>query len=334
MRRREFIALGCAALVVGCRQLGAEDIEMRIGHADNVRSSKHQAFLLIKSRLETRSADSVTVSIFPSGQLGSERELVEQTQAGTVHVTCVSNGTLVPFASAFALLDIPFQFDSYADARRILNGAPGRELLASLDDGPLIGLGFWLQGYRHLTTRSRRVATVDDMRGLKIRTMQAPLHVLAFEALGATPVPMAWSEVYSALQQGVIDGQENPLSVIYDEQLFRVQANISLTGHILDPMPVIANREWFENLRSNLREQVRETFAAATESQWGFAEQAESQYLELLHGRTEMQITQLTAEARGQFRDLTQRAVVARVRQQLGDAVVSRWMGAVGNASA
>ncbi|HYE29071.1 MAG TPA: TRAP transporter substrate-binding protein [Allosphingosinicella sp.] len=326
MRRREFLLLAAAAAVGACERRAPTANSVRIGHADNIRHSKHLAFVRAQEQLHRGGFE---VSIFPGGQLGSERELIEQTQRGVIQITSISNGTLVPFVQRFALLDIPFQFTSYAQARSILDGDQGSQLLRSLEAAGLIGLGFWIQGFRHLTTRSRLVRDLPDLRGLKIRTMQAPLHVLAFQAMGAIPVPMAWSEVYPALEQGVIDGQENPLAVIYDEQLFRVQRHVTLTGHILDPMPVVANKAWLDGLPAERRQAVQSAFSAAMSYQWQLAEQAETQYLARLRSETRMSIIELDDSARERFRTAAQPRVLQRVREELGDRVVSSWMTAM-----
>lgn len=315
------IALGLA----GCSDSVTSSAEVRIGHADTLQHSKHQAFLTFEHEV----GPDFQVEIFPNGQLGSEREMIEQVQSGVLQVTSVSNGTLVPFAPEFQVLDIPFQFENYAQAKRVLSGDAGDQLLASLGDRGLVGLGFWVQGYRQLTTGDTAVRSVDDIAGLQIRTMQAPLHVEAFRALGASPTPMAWGEVYSALEQGVIDGQENPVAIVYDLQLYRVQDYVTLTAHVLDPMPVVANKEWFDNLTPTMQDELRSAIQIATDRQWELAEAAEVEGLRALREDTEINIIELSEEERAAFRARAQHAVVEVVSASLGEQATNDWMAAV-----
>lgn len=182
---------------------------------------------------------------FPSSALGGERELLEGIQLGTVEAGIVSTGTLSNFVPEVGVTDIPFLFRDSAHARSVLDGRIGQDILKKFESRGMIALAWGEQGFRHVTTGKRAVEKPDDLKGLKIRTMENPVHITAFRALGASPTPMAWPEVVGALQQGTIDGQENPLSVIVSAKLPQVQKYLSLTGHVYSPaVLVVSPRLW------------------------------------------------------------------------------------------
>ena len=189
-----------------------------------------------------RPATSSTFTHFPSSGLGGEREVIEGLQIGTVEATIVSSGTLANFVPDTGVFDIPFLFRDLEHARAVLDGPIGQEILAKFDSVGLHGLAWGEQGFRHITNNRNPIETPADVEGLKIRTMENPVHLKAFNAMGAAPTPMAWPEVVSSLQQGVIDGQENPLSVIVSVKLDEVQEYLTLSGHVYSPAMLLVSR--------------------------------------------------------------------------------------------
>lgn len=172
---------------------------------------------------------------FPSSALGGERETLEGLQLGTVEATIVSSGVLSNFVPEAGVFDVPFLFRDFDHARAVLDGPIGTEMLAKFADHGLIALAWGEQGFRHITNNRGPIRTPADLQGLKLRTMENPVHIKAFQTLGASPTPMAWPEVISALEQGTIDGQENPLSVIVSSKLNDVQKHLTLSGHVYAP---------------------------------------------------------------------------------------------------
>ena len=185
---------------------------------------------------------------FPSSALGGERETVESLQLGTLEAVIVSSGTLSNFVPEVGVTDIPFLFRDLAHARSVLDGPIGQDLLKKFPARNLIALAWGEQGFRHLTNSRHAVEAPDDMKGLKIRTMENPVHIAAFKALGAAPTPMAWPEVIGALQQGTIDGQENPMSVIVSAKLAQVQKHLTLTGHVYSPAALMVSPKLWNSL--------------------------------------------------------------------------------------
>lgn len=200
------------------------------------------------AHVEKATNNAFKVQQFPSSALGGERELIEGLQLGTIEAILVSTGALSNFVPEVGVVDIPFLFRDTAHARKVFDGPIGQGLLDKFKQRGLIALAWGEQGFRHLSNNKLPVNTPADLKGLKIRTMENPVHLLAFRTLGAAPTPMAWPEVIGALQQGVIDGQENPLSVFVSAKLWQVQKNLTLTGHVYAPVALIVSPAFFNGL--------------------------------------------------------------------------------------
>jgi tripartite ATP-independent transporter DctP family solute receptor len=198
--------------------------------------------------VEKRTNGRYKVQTFYSGALGAERESVEGVQLGTLDLTLTSTGPLPNFVPDVAILDIPFLFRDYAHARAVLDGPIGQELLAKFPPKGMIGLAWAENGFRHMTNSKHPVNQPDDLRGLKMRTMENPIHIEAYRQFGILPTPMAFTEVFTALQQGTVDGQENPLSVITSAKLDQVQKYLSLTGHVYSPAIFLMNKAQWDKL--------------------------------------------------------------------------------------
>jgi tripartite ATP-independent transporter DctP family solute receptor len=198
--------------------------------------------------VEKRTGGRYKVQTFYSGALGAERESVEGVQLGTLDLTLTSTGPLPNFVPEVAILDIPFLFRDYAHARAVLDGTIGQELLAKFPPKGMVGLAWAENGFRHMTNSKHQVVQPDDLKGLKMRTMENPIHIEAYRQFGILPTPMAFSEVFTALQQGTVDGQENPLSVITSAKLDQVQKYLSLTGHVYSPAIFLMNKAQWDKL--------------------------------------------------------------------------------------
>lgn len=217
---------------------------------------------------------------FPSSALGGERETVEGLQLGTLEAVIVSSGTLSNFVPDVGVTDIPFLFRDLAHARSVLDGKIGQDLLAKFPARNLIALAWGEQGFRHLTNSRHAVQAPADMKGLKIRTMENPVHITAFKTLGAAPTPMAWPEVIGALQQGTIDGQENPMSVIVSARLAEVQQHLTLTGHVYSPAVLMVSPRLWNSLDDAGRNALREGAKAGVVAMRAFVDDVERKGVE------------------------------------------------------
>ena len=198
--------------------------------------------------VEARTNGRYKIQTFYAGALGAERESVEGVQLGTLDLTLTSTGPLPNIVPEVAILDIPFLFRDYAHARAVLDGPIGQELLQKFPPKGMVGLAWAENGFRHMTNSKRPVNAPEDLKGLKMRTMENPIHIEAYKQFGILPTPMAFTEVFTALQQGTVDGQENPLSVITAAKLDQVQKNLTLTGHVYSPAIILMNKAQWDKL--------------------------------------------------------------------------------------
>ncbi|MDR2442538.1 MAG: TRAP transporter substrate-binding protein [Deltaproteobacteria bacterium] len=198
--------------------------------------------------VKERTNGQITVDAFHSSQLGNERELIEALQLGTVDITIVSTAPLSGFTNEFLIYDLPFLFRDTATARRILDSPFGQKAFDSISDLGLVGLVYFENGFRHVTNSKLPAVNPADVNGLKIRTMENKIHMASFRVLGASPTPMAFGELYTALQQKTIDAEENPVPIIYTSKFYEVQKYCSLTGHFYAPTPFLISAATWERL--------------------------------------------------------------------------------------
>ncbi|MHA6643679.1 TRAP transporter substrate-binding protein [Mesorhizobium sp. A623] len=204
----------------------------------------------------------IEIRIQGGGALGGDREVIEGVQLGTVDMTVVSTSILVNFDPDFAIFDIPFLFRDFDHAEAVLNGPIGKELLDGLPEKGFVGLAFGGMGFRELTNSVRPVKTPEDVKGLKIRTQQNEMHIAVWRELGALPTPMAIPEVYTALQQGVVDGQENPVGAIINNRFGEVQKYLSLTDHAFTPLVLLTS----PSIYSSLSDDDKQVFVTAAKN--------------------------------------------------------------------
>jgi tripartite ATP-independent transporter DctP family solute receptor len=198
--------------------------------------------------VEKRTGGRYKVQTFYDGSLGGERESIEAVQLGTLDLTLTSSGPIPNFVPEAKILDVPFLFRDKPHARAVLDGPIGQQMLTKFDAKGFTALAWAENGFRHMTNNKRAVNTPDDLKGLKMRTMENPVHIAAYKGLGIITTPMAFPEVFTALQQGTVDGQENPLSVIMASKFDQVQKHLSLTGHVYSPCIFLMNKGLFDKL--------------------------------------------------------------------------------------
>jgi tripartite ATP-independent transporter DctP family solute receptor len=216
----------------------------------SVAQNSHQGVAIdtFAREVEKRTAGRYKIQTFYSGALGGERESIEAVQLGTQELAFSSTGPVPNFVPEARILDIPFLFRDKAHARAVLDGPIGQEMLTKFDSKGFKALAWAENGFRHMTNSKRAVNSPEDLKGLKMRTMENPVHVTAYKGLGIVTTPMAFPEVFTALQQGTVDGQENPLSVIMAAKFDQVQKHLSLTGHVYSPAIFLMNKASFDKL--------------------------------------------------------------------------------------
>ncbi len=237
-------ALGFAAYV------GTASAQTTMRISISVAQNSHQGIAIdtFAKEVERRTAGRYKIQPFYSGALGGERESVEAVQLGTQELTFTSTGPIPNFVSEARIFDVPFLFRDKAHARAVLDGPIGQDMLTKFDSKGFKALAWGENGVRHMTNSKREVKAPEDLKGLKMRTMENPVHIAAYKGLGIVTTPMAFPEVFTALQQGTVDGQENPLSVIMSAKFDQVQKHLSLTGHVYSPAIFVMNKASFDKL--------------------------------------------------------------------------------------
>lgn len=271
----KFAAFATAtALMAGAAVAGP--IEVKIGYALAENSHYGAGAKAWIANTQPATADRYTFVEFASSALGGEREVLEGLQLGTIEATIVSSGALSNFVPEVGVFDVPFLFRDFEHARAVLDGPIGTEMLAKFADQGLVALAWGEQGFRHITNSRGPIKEPKDLAGLKLRTMENPVHIKAFQTLGAAPTPMAWPEVISALEQGTIDGQENPLSVIVSSKLNEVQKNLTLSGHVYAPNILFVSEIFWNSLSAEDQEAFRKGAIEGGKAMRAFVDNAEA----------------------------------------------------------
>lgn len=293
-----------AAIVAGVCGLGtvamAQQTEVKLGYALAENSHYGAGAKAWADYVEKETNGKYKFRMFPSSGLGGEREVVEGLPLGTVEATIVSTGTLSNFVPAVGATDIPFLFRDLQHARSVLDGPIGQNVLVQFDARGMVALAWGEQGFRHITNNKHPITKPEDLAGLKLRTMENPVHITAFKTLGAAPTPMAWPEVIGALQQGTIDGQENPLSVIVSAKLNEVQKYLTLTGHVYSPAMILMSKKFYDGLSDDEKKIFRDGAAKGRDAMRAYVDNVEKTGVETLK-TAGMQVNELSAEQKEGF---------------------------------
>jgi C4-dicarboxylate-binding protein DctP len=220
----------------------------------------HRGVVVFKKMVEQKTAGQVKVDIYPANQLGKEREQFEGVKLGTIEMCMIAEGPMAGFFPEIMVIGIPYLYANEITAWRSLDGSFGKSLFEEMRKKTGVrALGIGENGFRNFTNRTRPIKSPDDMKGLKIRTMENPAHMAMVRAMGASPTPIAWGEVYMALQQGVVDGQENPVSVIEVAKFNEVQKYLTLDGHVYSILPILINDKFFLSLSPDIQRIIADT---------------------------------------------------------------------------
>jgi tripartite ATP-independent transporter DctP family solute receptor len=231
------IAFAVAALCLSAAA-GAQTV-MKISYSTSITSHYGVGSTAFCDEVEKGTQGRYKCQQFPNAALGGEREMIEAVQLGTQDLANVSTGALGNFVPEVKIVDIPFLFRDYAHARKVMDGEFGQDLLKKMTAKGIVGLAWTENGFRHMTNSKRAINQASDASGLKMRTMENKVHMEGYKTFGILPTPMAWPEVFTALQQGTVDGQENPIPVILSAKLSQVQKHLSLTNHVYSPAVLI-----------------------------------------------------------------------------------------------
>ncbi len=232
----------------------------------------------------------IEVQVFPAAQLGSERDMVEGLQLGSLEMTLTSTGPMGGFVPQVKLFNLPFLFKDRESCYRVLDGEIGTQIADRFVKVGIRSLGWFENGFRNITNSKRAVNSPDDMKGVKIRVMEDDVFILTMKAMGASPLPMAFGELYTALEQKTVDAQENPLAVIYSSRFFEVQKYLAMTGHFYSPAVLLISEATWKKLSPENQKIVADAAAQARDYERGLSLKAD-QELEAACEKAGMTIT-------------------------------------------
>ena len=297
----------CAPAAGGNSGTAADDgtiYKIRLGNTTAPTDILNISFEKMAEAINERSGGRLEVSVYPSGQLGTLRTMTEGLQNGTLEMSTNSAGGLAGFSPIMGSLELPYLFDSHQSVYDVVDGPIGQELSQQfLDKTGVRILSFWQNMLRQTTNNVRPVYAVEDFAGLKLRVPETKTVMDTISALGASPTPMAFGEVYTALSQGTIDGQENPCTVIDSAKLYEVQKYLSLTAHIYSPVVVMISEDFYQSLPDDLRTILDEEVAIAQAKDRSEAERLDAELLESL--RSKMEVNEVDTSS---FREAVQPA--------------------------
>jgi tripartite ATP-independent transporter DctP family solute receptor len=287
MRRHGVLALAMLAVLASCGKDEDGPLVIRLGHIGYPDSPYDLGARKFKELLEARFPGQVEVRVFGSAQLGEDKEMLEGLRLGTLEMH-VPSSVLHSVEPLFGLFDLPFLIEDRGQVERIAEGPLKEKLREALVDDDLVLLGLWENGFRMITNNVRPVTRPEDLRGIRLRTPKDPERMKMFAAFGASPTSMSFGEVFSALKQGVIDGQENPLSQIVPGRFYEVQRYLSLSKHVYSPAYPVMSRAYFEALDEDLRLAILETAAEVGRFHRALGEREDERFRKLLEERMEV----------------------------------------------
>jgi len=336
MKRLLTLCLAALASVLLATAALAEPISIRIANAgpDKPDNRTVKAAKIFTHTLEKMSDGELKATFYHASQLGSEQEALEGIQLGTIEMGTLSGGPVPAFFPEIMVYDIPYLFSSNAAAWEFF----GSDFSKKLQDEFAKKTGVRIlatteNGFRHFTNKKTPIHAPADLKGLKVRVMQNPAHIALVEAMGGSPTPIAFSELYMALQQGVVDAMECPIALIHDMKFYEVQSQLVLDGHLYNPLFVFVNEAFYQKLSDKQKKALDEASRLFGIAHCGFNQEANSVALENL-AKQGMTIYKPTAAEIGAFREIAQPAGLTFSREKIGDQGVDEALKAPAAAEA
>ena len=295
---------GVFLMLLSASAWAASDVlTLRIGHVVTEEGGEHLGSLKFAEVLDEKSGGKIKLEIYPNGQMGGNREMIESLQFGALDMALPALPALGGFTDKTKVFDLLYLFNDRKEAEKVLDGPVGQQMSRAVESAGLKILSWWSQGFREMTV-NKEIRSPEDLKGIKIRVMENPLHIEGWNTLGASAIPMAFSEVLTSLQQGVLDAQENPYQNIYNSGFHRVQKYIIETDHLYGPLPVVFSKVNWDKLTPEqqkiILEAVEETKLWQREKQEEINNNIKK---EILSGGSNVIVT-LTPEQKGEFRKM------------------------------
>jgi TRAP-type transport system periplasmic protein len=300
---------------------GIQERIIKAGIGLNEDHPEGQGLLKFKEIVEKKSGGKLKVQTYFSATLGDDLKMTEALQSGTQEITIPSTSPLVGIVKEFGIFDFPFLFNTAEEADAILDGTIGKKLLDKLPEHGLVGLAYWENGFRNVTNSKHPINTINDFKGLKLRTMQNQVHIDAFKKLGANPTPMAFSEVFTALESKTVDGQENPLATIKSNKYYEVQDYLSLTKHVYTPFVFLVSKKFWDSLSPEEQKILQDAAVEAGKYQRELSRQEDKKALEELK-KTGIKINEVSDGERKKMEEAI-KPVIDKYAKEFGEDLVN-----------
>ncbi|WP_163648524.1 TRAP transporter substrate-binding protein [Modicisalibacter sp. 'Wilcox'] len=298
------------------------DFKIKFSIGTTQSGAQYRGLEYFEKIVEKRSDGHIQVELFPGAQLGDDLQAVSALQSGTLEMTAPSTSPLVSMFPKFALFDLPFLFPTPEVADEVLDGEIGQQMLKDASTNGLVAIGWAENGYRQLTNSQHPVSSPEDLDGLKIRTMQNPIHLDIWRTLGANPTPMSFAELFTALEQGVVDGQENPWITIQSSKFNEVQDYATETNHVYTPFITLVSERFWNKLPADYQQLLREAAKQMGDYERHVSRTMNDQIKQEL-ADSGMQITELTPEQMKTFQD-TVAPVYDDWRDKIGGELIDK----------
>jgi TRAP-type transport system periplasmic protein len=321
MKRTTFWLLATAAIatVPAAQAQSAKELKYAHFQAADLKSPKHAAALAFESCVESKTGGSIDVQVYPAGQLASDNEVMEAVQLNTIQMAVVHDGPISATYKPFSVLALPYLFDDQAMAWSVMDGPFGEELFEDMRAETGIKVfGVADNGVRNFTNNVRPIDDPSDMEGLKMRVMTAPVWVALVESLGASATPVPWAELPGALQQGVVDGQENGVTNILDASLYQNQKYVSLDGHVFSWHAYMMNDDFYNGLADAERKAVDQCVTIAMTIHRGMTAAQDANASAILAEKG-MEVVPVSPEQKAEFRAKAQPAVREFIVEEIGE---------------
>ena len=280
---------------------------VRFGYGLSEDSNQGRAAKFFTEDLAKRTGGKIKLKGFGNASLGSDIQMQNALIGGAQEMMVGSTATLVGIVKDFGVYDLPFVFGNEREADAILDGPFGQAMAAKLEEKGLVGLVYWENGFRNLTNAKRPVTKMEDMQGIKLRVMQNPVYIDMFKGFGANAVPLPFSELFTALETGTVDGQENPVNTIQSSKFYEVQKFLSLTKHVYSPWIVLASKKWWDGLSADEKKVLHESAVASRDFERKDSREAAAKAIDFLKQKG-MQVTVVNDKEIERMREMTRPA--------------------------
>lgn len=332
---KSFLAITIGtSLAIGSISASAQDVNSRIirfGYGLNQDSKQGRAVETFTQEVSRLSGGKLKVKSFANALLGNENQMQNALIGGVQEMMITATSSLIGIDKSFAIWDLPFMFKEGAVADKVLDGEFGQSMLDGLEEHGLVGLVYWENGFRDLTNSKRPIKTMEDLNGVKLRVMQNPMYLDLFDRMGANAIPMAFSELFTALETGAVDGQENPYSTIQSSKFYEVQKYLSQTHHVYSPWVMLISKPFWDKLSTDEKTIIQKAAITSRKAERKDSRAQAEESLAFL--KTKMQVNSISPEEIDKMKAAATEVINAQAKE-LGQDLFDRFTAAIKNAKA